>query len=202
MRVSIESLSSWFNYIRDMTENGNYVDLRRYTECFWESQLLSKSLLCKIIPEDSETICVFGGWNGLVAQLIDDNCLVDMIYSIDIDPNCEEVINQYFPNESLKAVTCDMAEFEYIRIPDLVINTSTEHVSQKTYDQWWNKIPVGTKYIVQGNNLAIPEHIRITHGIIDFIEKNHCTKIIDKHVTCSPGPNGDFERYTVLGIKT
>lgn len=201
MHVSKETIASWFNYVRHLTLQRDYTALHRYTECFWESQLMSKSLIVDLLPSSLDSVVVFGGWNGLLAQIIDDSVLIDKIYSIDIDTNCEQVIETFFQRDSIFPVSCDMAEYYYVVQPDFVINTSAEHVSQEVYDKWWNNIPLNTKYIVQGNNLEIPEHVRIANDITDFKQKNRCTKIEKEIVIKSPGPNGDFERYTVMGTK-
>ena len=207
MRIDEQTVATWFNYVRHLTMQRDYAALHRYSECFWESQLLSKSVIIDLLPslpdrDSVDSVVVFGGWNGLLAQIIDDSILVNTIYSVDIDHTCEKVINQFFQRNSIIPVSCDMAEYHYIVNPDFVINTSTEHVSQEVYDKWWNNIPLNTKYIIQGNNLEIPEHVRIASDMEDFKLKNRCTKISDQIVTTCPGPNGDFERYTVLGIKT
>jgi hypothetical protein len=94
-----------------------------------------------------------------------------------------------------------MAEFEYTTIPDLVINTSTEHVSQKTYDTWWNKIPSGTIYLIQGNNFfESHEHIRCSNTIEEFLKMNHLDDA--ETIECGMRPDGSsFYRFMSVGIK-
>jgi hypothetical protein len=141
MHVNSKTISTWFNILRDNPEM-----YPRYMECFWESQLVSKErIISNVYPEDIiSNVYIFGGWYGVLAQLINDNHLTHNIFSIDVDAHCEEIINKYMPH--IKAVTCDMAEFKYIHHPDIVINTSTEHVDQETYDKWWKNIPQDTFY--------------------------------------------------------
>lgn len=198
MHVRPKTLSSWFNILRENPDM-----LSRYGECFWESQLVSKERIVDyVFPEErSSVVYIFGGWYGILAQLIDDNHMTQQIYTIDIDSHCEEILTKYCPVKNIVPVTADMSEFKYVHHPDVVINTSTEHVDQKTYDKWWKNIPQDTFYILQGNNLTIPEHIRTATDINHFMEINHCKKPSVKEVIECPGPNGTFERYMIAGYK-
>jgi hypothetical protein len=55
---------------------------------------------------------------------------------------------------------------------DIVINTSCEHLSQEQYDQWLNNMPKYSLYVLQGNNYDIPEHIRISQSLGEFMEQS------------------------------
>jgi hypothetical protein len=94
-----------------------------------------------------------------------------------------------------------MAEFEYTTMPDLVINTSTEHVSQETYDTWWNKIPSGTIYLIQGNNFfESHEHIRCSNTLEEFLKMNHLDDA--ETIECGMRPDGSpFYRFMSVGLK-
>ena len=201
MEIRPNTIATWFNILRENPEM-----LPRFSECFWESQLKSKEIIVQDVFNTISTdypgcIYIFGGWYGILAQLLNDSYLTQKIYTIDVDPHCEEIISKYFNVPVIESVTCDMADFRYVHHPDIVINTSTEHVSQKVFSQWWTNIPTGTFYILQGNNLTIPEHIRTARDIGHFIEINHCRKHEFQNVTQCPGPDGMFERYTVAGYK-
>jgi len=202
MHISGEVVATWFNFLRDNQDDPEVC--RRYYECFWESQLQSKQVVLDMIDRMDVYQCyIFGGWYGLLAQILHDSIRNHHpVVSVDIDPKCAIVINNYFnPEDGIVAHTGDMATYKYIIKPELVINCSTEHVDQKTYDAWFDRIPLNTEYIIQGNNLDIPEHIRLADDINHFKDINRCTKVIDKKVTDCPGPNGIFQRYTIKGIK-
>lgn len=178
---------------------------KRFLECFWDTQLMSKELIVDLYPSDEHGTCyVFGGWYGILPKMILDNHYPFKVYSIDIDPNCERVGNIYFRHQSdeLQFVTADMKDFQYREAPDVIINTSTEHVDQDTYDTWWENIPDDTFVMLQGNDLVIPEHVRPFDSLEDFVARNHC----DHHVKVSqielPGPNNTtYKRFTLTGFK-
>jgi hypothetical protein len=72
------------------------------------------------------------------------------------------------------AETADMQEYQYDDTADIVINTSTEHVTQETYDIWYNNIPSGSLVVVQGNDFfSCDEHVRCSKDLDEFMTMNH-----------------------------
>ena len=196
MNIEHETVARWFNYVREKSNP-------RFTECFWDTQLKSKAEIIDNLPQDEHgNYFVFGGWFGVLAHLLDDNIIANEIYSVDIDPQCKEVGDIYFLRENITYVTADMCGYQYYKNPHVVINTSTEHLHQYKYDEWWNGIPEGTFYVVQGNDLKIPEHVRTFSSLEYFKEWNRCTKITYESGMELPGPNNStYTRYTVMGYK-
>jgi hypothetical protein len=197
LQTSTDTISSWFNYIRENPED------KRFLECFWDTQLASKERVLQLYPEffHSGPCYVFGGWYGLLPHLLLDNKYVKKVYSIDIDPECERAGNVYFRKEHLQYITGDMKDFVYPEKPDVVINTSTEHVDQETFDIWYENIPRRTFIIMQGNDLVIPEHVRPFKNLEEFLTLNrspvnHCDEME------LPGPNNTtYKRFTMTGFK-
>ena len=73
-----------------------------------------------------------------------------------------------------KAVTCSMDEYQYECFPNIVINTSCEHITQDTYNRWLQKIPLGSLIILQSNDyFELDEHIRCAIDIDDFISQSN-----------------------------
>lgn len=206
-------ISAWMFFAKN---NPEYLD--RFAECFWPSQVKSKeyaiSLLSEILEWSGEErpVFLFGGWYGVFAQML-YHTYPNKYYSIDVDPICEKVIegmkeickhSLQIEEPNIIPVTADMSEYEYPEDPYLVINTSTEHVSQETYDIWWDKIPKGTKYLIQGNNFFdCDEHIRCTSTLDEFIEINHLkNSYFDMGVDVGHRPDGtSFIRYMSIGEK-
>lgn len=199
MNFSVNTISSWFNYIRENPED------KRFLECFWDTQLRSKEEILDFYPQDEHGTCyVFGGWYGILPKMILDNHYPFKVYSIDIDPNCERVGNIYFRHQfdELQFVTADMKDFQYRETPDVIINTSTEHVDQETYDIWWDNIPDDTFVMLQGNDLVIPEHVRPFDSIEDFASRNRAVKSMEVSQLELPGPNDTtYRRFTLTGFK-
>jgi hypothetical protein len=110
-------------------------------------------------------------------MLLEDNRnLAVKVRSIDIDPWCETVadaVNKQYEMDDwrFKAVTSDMSTYRYqsdIK-PHVIINTSTEHVSQEVYDQWYEGIPDGTLVVAQGNDFfSCSEHVRCSANLPEF----------------------------------
>ena len=167
------------NAIRDTSGTDQY----RLLENFWASQLRSKAWLINVIkmldlPQDGN-VYIFGGWYGILASLILDNFNYNAVYSIDIDTDCK-VIGKKLDGR-IKFVTSDMMDMtkEEIINASLIINTSTEHVSQNTFDVWLNNMPNNVPIILQGNNyFSCKEHIRCTDTIEDFTTIHHLDKVI------------------------
>lgn len=205
LEIKPETLSRWMKFIRfhpDLAE--------RFMDCFWESQLTSKQNIISLL-EDREmlgNVYIFGGWYGLLAKLIEDsdNLIANFILSIDIDPVCDWVISDLYPDSKhILPFTADMADWEYSWNipPNTIINTITEHVNQDTYDGWWDKIPSGTFYLLQGNDFfEDPEHIRCSVDMEDFKKMNHCEDSLNEFQFKCDGPDGkQFTRFMTVGIK-
>jgi len=181
-------------YIRNNPDNAY-----RFSENFWSSQIESKKWLLECIPEDAHTICIFGGWYGILAQFIAERYPDSYIVTTDLDPSCETVFEQINLSDNIAYRQHDMQNgmTTHMPYPDLVINTSSEHVTQEVYDAWWNSIPTGTKYIVQGNNLENPEHVRTADTLDEFLKIN---KIKDPQyagmLRCR-----HFYRFMATGVK-
>jgi len=95
-----------------------------------------------------------------------------------------------------------MKDFQYRETPDVIINTSTEHVDQETYDIWWDNIPDDTFVMLQGNDLVIPEHVRPFDSIEDFVSRSRAVKSMEVSQLELPGPNDTtYRRFTLTGFK-
>lgn len=191
--VNFDITMKWMEYIRNNPENAY-----RFSENFWSSQIESKKWLLECIPEDAGTICIFGGWYGILAQFIADKFPDSYIVTTDIDPNCEKVFYQINTSDNIYHKTWDMRDgIPNSLCPDLVINTSSEHVTQEVYDAWWDSIPSATKYIIQGNNLENPEHVRLADNLEEFLKLNR----IEEPEYAGMLKCGHFYRYMAVGYK-
>jgi hypothetical protein len=177
----------WFNAVRNLPEQERNLAL----EAFWSGQLDSKlwlvDTLNSIVKQESN-IYIFGGWIGTLASILFQcsTFKINKIRSIDIDPWCESVADtickSYEMNKwKFKARTCDMSiyDYEWEINPQIVINTSTEHIPQKIYDQWYDKIPDDTLVVAQGNDFFICNgHIRCSKNLQEFKLLNHVNNCI------------------------
>jgi hypothetical protein len=103
-----------------------------------------------------------------------------------------------------------MEEFKYETRVDLVINTVTEHLTQEIYDKWYDNIPKGTYFVIQGNNdYKEPDHVRAVQTLDEFNRINRVENTLHSDSIQYEGPwNHDenkptyYERYMTIGFKS
>ena len=195
--VPLSTIVHWMSTLRNLPDNQRY----RALESFWDTQLAAKVWIIEQIKNlklSTDVVYIFGGWTGVLSSLLlkDPDIRIEKIYSIDIDPWCKYIAESMCNHDSrFSSVTADMAEFEYQERPSLIINTSTEHVYQHTYNLWYNNIPTVSDIIIQGNNFAsCPEHVRCAISLEHFLAINNVSN--SKYSGCLE--NSQYTRY--MGI--
>jgi len=193
--INENRLIQWMNTIR----NHSGTIQHRILESFWASQIRSKTWLIKTALENNilnGPIYIFGGWYGVLGGMIADYTIDEKIYSIDVDESTEAIGTQLNPD--INFVIQDMKNFEFNELPGLIINTSTEHISQETYDIWFSKLPTMVPIILQGNNFfSCNEHIRCSQDLKQFKKDNYLDSFIfEGTLDCN-----EFNRYMTIGFK-
>lgn len=197
-----ERVIQWMNVVREEIHSPEQF---RVLENFWASQLNSKMWLIEHINEQcllfpGSHIYIFGGWYGILAQLLIQAIPGVKVTSIDIDPKCAIFGERLkLPDDDIEFITADMQHFtEYTPNTRLIINTSTEHVSQETFDSWLFNVPQDINVVLQGNNFfACEEHVRCTKTLNDFIRMHDLTKIkFTGELDCI-----QFTRFMMIGNK-
>lgn len=201
--ITHERIVQWMNVVR---EEMNSPEQFRVLENFWESQLRSKMWLIEKINEHcllfpGSHIYIVGGWYGVLGQLLCEAIPGVRVTSVDKDAKCAEFGTRLkLPDDDIEFITSDMQHFtNYSEHTSLIINTSTEHVTQEVYDIWWNNIPKNTNIILQGNNFYnCPEHVRCANTLSEFIHISNITEVLFKdELDCT-----QFTRYMTIGYKT
>jgi spermidine synthase len=180
LTINTNDLIYWFNAIRNLPDDQR----TRALDATWAGQLQSKAWLVNTLKQYMDkpsNVYIFGGWIGILASMMFQHLPVNKIRSIDLDPWCEKVadtINKPYEMDKwrFKAITEDMSSYDYDWdiTSDVVVNTSSEHVEQTTYDKWFNMICPGSLVVVQGNNFFdCPEHIRCSQNLNDFENMNN-----------------------------
>ena len=200
--ITHERVIQWMNVVR---EEMNSPEQYRVLENFWASQLNSKMWLIEHINEQcllfpGSHIYIFGGWYGILAQLLIQAIPGVKVTSIDIDPTCAIFGERLkLPDDNIEFITADMQHFtEYSPNTRLIINTSTEHVTQETFDSWLFNVPQNVNIVLQGNNFfACKEHVRCCETIEDFIKINNLSNIkFAGNLDCI-----QFTRFMLIGNK-
>jgi hypothetical protein len=200
MQIDIDHVLFWMDAIR------NSDDRYRTLESFWKGQIKSKiwliENLIKWVSVTPNNIVIHGGWNGVLSSLLFQSEInVNRIISLDIDRSCEETSRTVNKIEEMlgkfKAVTCDMTEYQYEFFPDIVINTSCEHVSQHSYDRWLENVPNESLIVLQSNNyFELDEHIRCVSNLTEFVEQSKI-QIISSDTLELP----KYNRFMLIGSK-
>lgn len=119
-----------------------------------------------------ENIWIVGGWYGVLAAMFFDDPRFEIaaIASIDMDPEVAGVaktLNQPW-KDRFQASTQDMYALDYAGgRPDLVINTSCEHIADLR--AWLALLPGGTRVLLQSNDyFSEPTHISCVPSLEDF----------------------------------
>jgi hypothetical protein len=140
-----------------------------------------KQVACKMWARDSlhdtaggrfGEIWIVGGWYGVLAGMLleDTRFAVRRIESSDIDPAVAPVaatLNRAH-GDRFAAVTGDMYALDYAgRRPDLVVNTSCEHIADLR--GWLSLLPAGTRVLLQSNDyFREPTHIACVASLAAF----------------------------------
>lgn len=194
MMIDTEHLHHWMQAIRQSP------DPMRTMDAFWSGQIKSKEWLIKNLKSHVNrfvTVDIYGGWVGVLASMLfQSDVPVSSIRSIDIDPICEPIANNMNRIEEMvgrfRAITCDMCELR--SDADVIINTSCEHITQEQYELWLSGVPHNSLLVLQSNDYAIDEHIRIAKDLKDF-EKQCGINILWSGELSLPL----YNRYMVIG---
>jgi hypothetical protein len=186
-----------------MIENHKLVN----KDAFSNGQVGSKIWLCEELEKlgwESDFTYIYGGWYGITAFLLlsRGKFKVNRIRSVDMDPDCQDVADMINENWLIqewkfKAFTNDCNNFEPV-YGDLVINTSTEHFESM---EWFNRIPAGTRVILQGNNMPHDDHIVHSKTLTDFLDHYplaNCVYAGEKEFVY---PDWRFTRFMIMGVK-
>lgn len=206
LKVNTSEIIYWFNALRNLPIE----ERTRALDAFWAGQIDSKVWLVESLTNVdlplNYNIYIFGGWIGILASLLlQTDQRIGKIRSIDLDPWCEEVADMICkPHEMngwrFKARTGNMMTYEYewgIR-PHVVINTSTEHVDQETYNAWYDSIPADTWVVAQGNDFfECEEHVRSTKDLETFMQVN---SVVDP-IYAGSLPHDLYTRYMCIWKK-
>lgn len=203
MYINLEDVAFWMDAVRN-SENPYGV-----LESFWKGQLRSKEWLIKnlhpYIPTDGTNldIVIHGGWNGVLASMLFNSGIpINRIDNIDVDSETAGPASDICKRQEMEGrflqVIQDMEHYIYSKPPHIVINTSTEHISQDKYDIWLKNIPKDTLIVLQSNNYYdLPEHIRCFDKVDDFAAHSGLSTILKKATLELPM----YNRFLLIGYK-
>lgn len=203
MRIELEDIMYWMDAIR------NSEDRYRTLEAFWKGQLRSKENLIENLERvdelnaKSNTAVIHGGWLGVTASLLFNSGIdFDYIESVDLDKSCKETANTINKRYEMSGEFCasakDMITYEYDFVPDLVVNTSCEHLTLDSFDYWLGNIPRSSIIALQNNDYYEHEdHINCVENLGEFIEMSGIDPIFTDQIETHK-----YTRFTLIGVKT
>lgn len=198
MKIDTEHLHYWMQAIRKSNEP------MRTMDAFWSGQIKSKEWLIDELSyyiKNPATIEIHGGWVGVLASMLfqDQRYNIQKIISIDIDSNCQSIAEEMnrieYDKEIFSSEVADMCNRKPVL--DTIINTSCEHINQNQYDIWLNNILDNQLLVLQSNNYNIPEHIRISDSLNEFLYQSHLSTVLYSGKLELPL----YDRYMIIGYK-
>jgi hypothetical protein len=198
MKIDTDHLHHWMQAIRKSSEP------MRTMDAFWSGQIKSKEWLINQLSyhiKNPATIEIHGGWVGVLSSMLfqDERYRIQNIVSVDIDPHCQfiaEEMNQIEYQKGLfRSETDDMCN--RYPVANTIINTSCEHISQDQYNVWLSNMRSDQLLVLQSNNYNIPEHIRVSNSIGEFLQQSNLSNVLYS----GPLELPLYNRYMIIGYK-
>ena len=184
-------------------------------DAFSSSQIQSKQWLAEtlefVVDEHMPTeregyrIWILAGWYAVTNFILQTRKKIKIleVRSFDIDPSCEEIadkINNLWVWQAwkFKAHTADINELEYKPKPQIVINSSLEHMLD---NKWFDNIPKGTLVCLQASDMHHDDHHVNIRDIRDLMVKYPLDEICYDGVKRFQYDDFAFNRYMIIGFK-
>jgi hypothetical protein len=171
----------------------------------WLVQRLEQVLLEDRPIEDGYRIWILAGWHGVTNLLLRSRNKIPVleVRSFDIDPTCEQIadgINNLWVWRAweFKAHTADINKLEYAPKPDVVINSSVEHM---TSNDWWTNIPKGTMVCLQASDMDDIDHVNKFKTSRELYEAYPVEELIYEGVKRFELNDKGFYRTMIIGVK-
>lgn len=211
----IRKISSWaikWQYRANLNEHFSRGQMK--SKCWLVSEMSN------VIPNSYlGTVAHYGGWYATVAKHLFEQFKIKNYYNLELDPDCIEIADdfnytQYRAKWQFKSIEQDCSTIKYnkegaiyinatnrdkvthkLKVkPDIVINTSCEHMNE----DWFHNLPDGMLVCLQTNDYFNNEqHINCVHGINEAKAKYPMKEVlyegvIDTHL---------YKRFMLIGEK-
>ena len=180
-------------------------------DAFSSAQIQSKLWLIQSLERclDNKTLgyCIYilAGWYGITNLLLRtrNNIRIKEVRSFDIDPSCQEAadaINNLWvwKNWEFKAITQDINSVDYSAGPDVVINSSVEHMSSNI---WFDNIPKGTIVCLQASDMDHDDHVNKFKNSFDMMDAYKLREYLFEGTKMFEYEDKLFSRSMIIGIK-
>ncbi len=167
------------------------------------SKIWAREKLIETLGPEIGNIWVLGGWYGVLAAILFDEPGLDIatITNIDIDaavgPVAISLNEETAQAGKFHNSIADMYDLEYKTAenpPDLVINTSCEHIAD--LPGWLELLPKGMAVLMQSNNFyAEPSHINCVESQDAFEAQANLSEVLYKGAL----PLKKYTRFMLIG---
>lgn len=172
------------------------------------SQIESKLWICreleKIYAKNERylNVWIFGSWIGILPFMLftRERLKINKIVAFDIDDESlkqSRIINEnYIITGKYETINQDVNKIIYKNVPDVIINSSCEHMSL----EWWKKIPSGIMVVLQSNDYERHDHINNVKNLDEMDEKYPTSSLYcgEKYFSY---PELKFTRFMIIGNK-
>ncbi len=170
---------------------------------FSKSQILSKLWMAETLSKHHlsfDNVLLIGGWLTHHSLFLKD-ISYKHLYSIDPDASINPLIKIMNPDAHICNHNMEECFNEHNDIvfngnvlnPDLVINTSAEHMN----NTWFERLKPGTKVLLQSNSSPDFQHINYCENFGVFLKKYPLTTLYFRGETVLPS----YRRYMLYGVK-
>ena len=186
------NLPSYSNSFEDSVSQGQY-----------ESKLWLSQELEKVQYFDGLHVDIIGSWFGYpLIEMLSKSFNIKQFDLYDLDENCHKIFAQYKNHfdEKFKIVQFgDFFERKEVRRRQLIINTSSEHMSDiVSMKKYYKDYLAEDKTIlaIQSNNyFNVEDHINCVKNVDELIEKNEINEVLYKGKRSFPL----YDRFMVIG---
>ena len=211
----IRKISSWaikWQYRANLNEHFSRGQMK--SKCWLVSEMSN------VIPNSYlGTVAHYGGWYATVAKHLFEQFKIKNYYNLELDPDCIEIADdfnytQYRAKWQFKSIEQDCSTIKYnkegaiyinatnrdkvthkLKVkPDIVINTSCEHMNE----DWFNNLPDGMLVCLQTNDyFSNEQHINCVNSVEEAKAKYPMKEVlyqgeIDTHL---------YNRFMLIGEK-
>lgn len=171
----------------------------------WLVERLERTLQEHRPIEDGYRIWILAGWYAVANLLIRVRGKIPVleVRSFDQDPACEAVadsINNLWVYRAweFKAHTADINLLEYKPKPDVVINSSVEHMRSNL---WFENIPKGTVVCLQASDMIDDDHVNPMSAIRELMDQYPLDEVLYDGIKRFEFEDKAFNRVMIIGIK-
>jgi hypothetical protein len=154
--------------------------------------------------DDFDTVYVLGSWYGSFGPyLLYKNIKFNTAYLVDIKPKntewTQQLNRQLGIEDKIIAVTQDCCDTEFVGDRILVINTSTNDISNT---QWLDNVPPGSVVAIQGRD-GQPDNPDNLHQTLDSFDRAYplAEELVLDSIDLKGADGKTYKRFMKIGIR-